>query len=78
MGLRASIIATEEQRGHNSDRHNFGVGQVALGIVAMMQSVKHVGTQAIPCYNLTVHDESFPRVKIKHLNSSAFVMDWSR
>jgi hypothetical protein len=54
---RPRIVATEEQRGDQCDRHNFSVIQVTLGIIVMMHGSKDVGTSAIHCYNLAVHED---------------------
>lgn len=43
-GTRTRIIAPKEQRGNERDRHNLRVGQVALGIIPVVQCGQGVST----------------------------------
>ena len=54
---RPRLLATEEQRGAQGDCHAFSVVHVTLGIVVLLHGSKDVGTEALHCSNVAVHEE---------------------
>src|SRR5919202_1308511 len=50
-------VAAKKQGGHERNRHHFGIREMALGIIMMAQGQEHIGSQAVDCYNVPVHEE---------------------
>jgi len=64
MHLRTHIIAAKKERCYDGDGHNFGVGQVTVRIVTMMQGLQHISTQTIHWYNVAIHEEGLQEERL--------------